>query len=66
MEEILKKTAWHLATHIDNHIRKNAKKEMVLRPELWVQLAERLQHEVKIEKVIFEGLQKLGLGDKNG
>ncbi len=55
MDDILRKTAWHLATHIDDHLRKNAKKRM----------AQRLTYEVGIEGVIFEGLQKLGLGDKN-
>ena len=55
MDDILRKTAWHIATHIDDHLRKNAKKRM----------AQRLTYEVGIEGVIFEGLQKLGLGDKN-
>ena len=54
MDKILRKTAWFLATHIDDHLRNNAKKRM----------AQRLTYEVGIEEVIFEGLQKLGLGGK--
>tara|TARA_R110002051_G_scaffold122145_3_gene195282 strand:- start:8989 stop:9177 length:189 start_codon:yes stop_codon:yes gene_type:complete len=54
MDKILRKTAWFLAAHIDEHLRKTSRKR----------LAARLMHEVEIEEIIFEGLNKLGLGDK--
>lgn len=55
MDKILRKTAWYLAAHIDEHLRRTSRKR----------LAARLMHEVGIEEIIFEGLNKLGLGEKN-
>jgi len=56
MDKILRKTAWFLAAHIDEHLRKSSGKSE--------QLAARLMHEVEIEEIIFEGLNKLGLYGK--
>ncbi len=51
------------SNEVNLHFRKKKKEAFVEVKETHVK---ELMHEVEIEEIIFEGLSKLGLGDKNG